>query len=143
MNRYISVAPNGDILFYVDSSEPIHNKDYIQIPFNGDGLDISKLYYNSNTKQVEYKMPQTRYNYLIPANEFRKRFTIDERIAIKNKAKVDPILSEFIIDLDNPETINLQDPEIMIAMDRLINIHRLLTGERVDAIMKPIEIVGY
>lgn len=65
---------------------------------------------------------------------FLKKFTTEERIAIRTAAKDSVILEDFMYLLNAAQNINYTDPALIAGMDMLAQVG-LLTTERVTAIM--------
>lgn len=65
---------------------------------------------------------------------FLKRFTSEERIAIRNAAKINAVLEDFMFLLNSAQNVNLNSPELIEGMNLLVSAG-LLTSERKTNIM--------
>lgn len=69
----------------------------------------------------------------ISVYEFRKRFTLDEKVAIKSST--DPVIQVFQDDMNSLTTVNLLDEDLKSGMDYLVS-KNILTQSRADEILK-------
>ena len=87
------------------------------------------------------------FNYEITRTEFRKRFKLEETIAIYEKAKTNIIYQIFLDDLMAALAINLRDPSLIKAMmlmfqDNVLSLSRIDEIIEGDALQLYSEIVG-
>jgi hypothetical protein len=71
---------------------------------------------------------------IITKLEFLSRFSITERVAIRETAKTDPVLNDVMTMLDLAEEINLDDPRTQQSLGYMVSI-TLLTVERMSQIL--------
>ena len=82
----------------------------------------------------EYRtLPQPSIPRTITVFEFRRRFTLEEKIALELAKESDVILKIFIDDLMSAQEVDLNDPEMKAGMDYIVS-KGLLSPERENEI---------
>lgn len=71
---------------------------------------------------------------IITKLEYLRRFTVEERTAIRAAAKVSPILEDYLELMSLAEEINLNDPDISSAIDMLVQAG-MLTQDRAHEVL--------
>ena len=67
--------------------------------------------------------------------EFLRRFTAEERIAIRTRGKTNPIIEDFLAMLDLAESINIADLDTINAVHYLRSLNDIATDARVMEIL--------
>lgn len=81
---------------------------------------------------VDPPTPPSVYEW--PRLDFLRRFTMAERIPIRNARLTDPILNDFFSLLEQADIIHSNDPDTMAGMGYLVQ-QGLLTAARRDEIL--------
>ena len=74
--------------------------------------------------------------YDISKEEFRNRFTKEEKLALYAQAKVDIETQVFLDDLNSSSSINVQNEEIIDSINHLVSVS-VIEQSRVEEILKP------
>lgn len=70
--------------------------------------------------------------------QFLRRFTIEERIAIRENAKVDPVLEDAMVMFESAENISIIDEDTINVVNYIAS-KNIIDETRVSAILSPVQ----
>jgi len=109
----------GDVVYAYGADQPDHFVDYPVEQFN-------------HIRQKEVVAAPTQRT--ITKLEYLRRFTTDERVAIRATASANPVLDDYLKLMELAQEINLDDPDTVAAVQMLEQAGLIAAGRAAEVL---------
>ncbi len=133
MDYYVIIHKDTGVIYGLSTFLPKDDdipEDYISLSMEGT-LPTSLSSWDSNSRTFVSVSASTG---TLTKYQFLDRFTMNERLAIRAAAKVDPIVDDFMAMLDISQEVQLNNPLVYQGLSYLAYTGKLDSG-RIDQIL--------
>lgn len=112
---YVTYATLDGSLVDISSTIPAPSPAHCTRAIDADSVDVSAW----NTKTLRFDDETKASAAILSKLEYLRRFTSDERVTIRQAAKVTPVLEDYLAMLELADEINTGDADTIAAVNML------------------------
>ena len=127
---YVTYATLDGSLVDISSTIPAPNPDHCTRAIDADSVDVSAW----NSQTLRFDGENKTNSAILSKLEYLRRFTSEERVTIRQAAKVTPVLEDYLAMLELADEINTGDADTIAAVNMLEQAGLIAPGRAAEVL---------
>lgn len=127
---YVTYATLDGSLVDISSTLPTPNPAHCTRAIDADSVDVSEW----NTQALRFDDESRANSAILSKLEYLRRFTSEERVTIRQAAKVTPVLEDYLSLLELADEINTGDADTIAAVNMLEQAGLIAQGRAAEVL---------
>lgn len=127
---YVTYVTAAGSLVEISATVPAPNQAHCTRAIDADSVDIAAW----NTQTLRFDDEHKTNPATLSKLEYLRRFTSDERVTIRQAAKVTPVLEDYLAMLELAEEINTGDADTITAVNMLEQAGLIAPGRAAEVL---------
>ena len=127
---YVTYATLDGSLVDISSTIPVPNSDHCTRAIDADSVDVSAW----NSQTLRFDDENKTNSAILSKLDYLRRFTSDERVTIRQAAKVTPVLEDYLAMLELADEINTGDADTIAAVNMLEQAGLIAPGRAAEVL---------